>query len=325
MRRYRRPLRYAPALIHSCPAVIGRLIALALGLAGCSATTVTVVQGSTPSATATATATPTATPLPPCQQLAPGSSPANGVPGIPGIQLPAGTYISAPTTGGGGTGQYSVKSYTLCFHGSESAIDGGPFNPPTSTIGHLVHNSGWVPNNLFPDPTSFAYLDYCSSGHTCVNTSGSPNPFTFAGFDQFGAHTGGYTTFRLQVGTISAPSCLNDPNYYSGTPKYTLYEDGSSASSSNPTYHFQMPPATRVSTYLGGGTAGSDYVYFCSAGTVASINSFLKQSMQNDGYTVTNTSGGCFTANKGTSPNLYSIQTCVSNPNNYYLRIFVPQ
>lgn len=297
------------------------LILCVLSLAGCGTTVITGPSGST----ATATIAATATPQPPCVQLVSGATPAQGVNGVPGIQLPAGTYTSIAATTGGGQGRYTVQSYTLCFQGAESAIDGGvisPSAPPTSTIGHLVHD-GWMLNNLFPDPASFAYLDYCSSGHTCVNDAGSPSPFTFVGFDSFASHNGGYTTFRLQVASIAAPSCLNDPQYYSGTPKYTIYEDGNSASSSNPTYHFLMPPGTRVSTFQGGGTAGSTYVYFCSAGTQATVVSFLKQAMQNNGYAISNASASGFMATKGSNPT-YSVSVAVQNPNNYYLRIFVP-
>jgi hypothetical protein len=302
------------------------LTALALSAAGCSTATATASATSTPAATVTPLPSPTPTATPLCVQLVPGATPANGVQGVPGIQLPTSTYIGAAIPGGGGTGQYTVESYTLCFQGTESAIDGGTLTPqatPTSTLGYLVH-AGWKANNLFPDPSNFAYLDYCSSGHTCVNSSGSPDPFTFVGVDEFSGHSGGYTTFRLQVATIAAPTCLNDPNYYSGTPAYTIYQDGNSASSSNPTYHFLMPPGTRVSTYKGGGTAGSTYVYYCSAGTRASVVSFLQQAMQNDGYTISNASASGFSAAKGSNPT-YQIDVSVGNPNNYYLRVFVPQ
>lgn len=295
------------------------MIILALSLAACG----TTVASGSPGATATATATiaPTATPQPPCTQLVPGSTPAQGVNGVPGIQLPAGTYISAATTGGGGQGQYTVQTYTLCFQGMESAIDGGS----PSTLGSLTQ-SGWTTNNLFPDTTNYSYLDYCSSGptgHTCVNNSGSPDPFTFVSFDQFKSQTGGYTTFRVEVATIAAPSCLNNSQYYSGTPKYTIYEDGNSASSSNTTYHFLMPPGTRVSTYQGGGTAGSTYVYFCSAGSQATVVNFLVQSMQNTGWTISSAASAGFTATK-TGSRTYTVVVSVQNPNNYYLRIFVP-
>src|SRR5262249_18489999 len=147
------------------------LCALAIGsviLSGCAATT----SGQTKATPAPTTAsTPTPTPSSPCVVSVPGTSPITTIGGIPGIQLPAGTYGSAGKQSGGGTGQYSVTTYTLCFPGSEAAIDGGPIPPqgtPTSTVGHLV-GAGWMLNNLFPDPTSFAYLDYCSTQHVCVN------------------------------------------------------------------------------------------------------------------------------------------------------------
>jgi hypothetical protein len=244
---------------------------------------------------------------------------------VPGLQTPAGTYIGPASSGGGGAGQYTITSYTLCFQGNEANIDGGQLTPsatPTSTIGFLVH-SGWKLNNLFPDPSNFAYLDYCSNAHICVNSSGSGAPFTFVGFDQYASHNGGYTTFRLQVARIAAPVCLNDPQYYSGTPQYRIYEDGNSAGSSSPTYHFLMPPGTRVSTFLGGGTAGSSYAYFCSAGTQTTIVTFLKQAMQNDGYTISNVTASGFSASSGSNPT-HQVDVSVSSPGNYYLRVFVP-
>ncbi len=297
---------------------------LLLLLAGCASTaTVTISNSATSTPTMPAA---TATAVPACVSLVPGATAFTSVSGVSGLQVPSGTYISAATTSGGGAGQYTVHAYTLCFHGAETAIDGGVLTKsatPSSTIGYLVHGS-WTLNNLFPDPSNFSYLDYCSSGHTCVNDTGTPNPFTFVGFDQFASHSGGYTTFRLQVGTIAAPTCVNDPQYYSGPAHYTIYEDGNNASSSNPTYHFLMPPGTRTSTYLGGGSAGSTYTYFCSSGTQATVVAFLENAMQNDGYTISNTTASGFSASTGSGPT-YAVDVLVQNPNNYYLRIFVPQ
>ncbi len=308
-------------LISSRALLFCALTAATVMLPGCASS----VAISTPTPHPTAAPSPTPTPLPPCAIALPGSAPLNSINGVPGIQLPPGTYGTAGTHSGGGTGQYTVTSYTICFHGGEAAIDGGqipPAGPPTSTVGHLVQ-AGWVLNNLFPDPTNFAYLDYCSTQHVCVNSSGSGNPFTLVGFDQYASQSGGYTTAHLQVATIAAPACLNDAQYYAGTPKFTLYYDGNKASSSNSTYHFLMPPGTRVSTFQGGGTAGSTYVYFCSAGTQATTVNFLKLSMQNTGWAITNASASGFSASKGTNPT-YRIDVSISNPNNYYLRVFIP-
>lgn len=308
--------------------LIGLVCLIVVAISGCSSAASAKHGGSsTPTATKGPLATPTASPVPqsPCVGLIAGGAPFQALSGIPSIQLPAGTYIGPAAAAGGGPGQYTVQTYAACFPGAESAIDGGaliqPANP-VSTLGYLVH-SGWAPNNLFPDPTNFAYLDSCSSGHTCLNDSNAPAPFTFIGVKQFATPQPGYTTFQLQVATLAAPTCLNDPTYYSGTPKYTLYEDGNMASSSNPTYHFLMPPGTRVSTYQGGGTAGSTFAYFCSAGTQATVVAFLSQAMQNDGYAVTGLTASGFNAALGSGPT-YNVSVLVQNPNNYYLRIFVP-
>jgi hypothetical protein len=319
----------------SLSALTAICIGLAALLAACSSTNaggVAKVATATTAPTATPTATATATPVPPCVQLVPGATPFTSVPNVPGLQLPPGAYISPATHSGGGTGQYSITTYTICYQGSEYAIDGGPYSTPPAPNSTLVvlGNNGWITNNLFPDPSNFVYLDYCSAPHVCVNSSGSPNPFTFVGFDQFISAGGGYETVRMEVGTIGAPACLNNSSYYSGTPKYTIYEDGSKASSSNPTYHFQMPPGTRVSTFQGGGTAGSTYTYFCSDGTAATVLADLKTAMTNDGWSITNPSATDFTAtttgNCGNPPHqcTYQIYVNVTNPNNYYLRVFIP-
>jgi hypothetical protein len=305
--------------------IVAGLILGLLALAGCSSTASASVKGGGSSGTATASATATA--VVPCTQFVPAATLFRGVSGVAGLQLPAGSYIGPGTTSGGGTGQYSVTGYTLCFQGSESAIDGGtllPSSTPTSSIGYLVH-SGWTLNNIFPDPTNFAYLDYCSNDSICLNDNGSPNPFTFVKFGPYASQSGGYTTFHLEVATITAPTCLNDPTYYSGTPKYAIYYDSnSSGNSSNNHDHFLLPPGTRVSTYQGGGTAGSTYVYFCSSGTQTTVVDFLQKALHNIGWAISDTSASGFTATIGTSPNSYTIDVEVQNPNNYDLRVFVP-
>jgi len=298
----------------------GCTLAAVVALAACSSPSGSTSTGN--SATATTAPTATATPQSPCTQIVPGATPFSSLSGAPGIQVPAGSYISAGASSGGGSGQYAIETYTLCFQGAESAINGGPPAQQTSTFVQL-ENNGWTLNNLFPDPSNFSYLDYCSNAHNCLNTSGSGAPFTFIGFNQYASHAGGYTTVQIQVATIAAPTCLNDPNYYSGTPKYTLYYDGNGAGNKgNPQNHFLMPPATRVSTYQGGGTAGSTYVFYCSAGTQASVVSFLSSAMQNIGWTISNPSSNGFSATEGGG--VYRIDISVQNPNNYYLRVFVP-
>lgn len=177
--------------------LIAPLAALVLAFAGCGATTVTIIQGgSTPAATAT--------PQSPCVALVPGAAPFSGLGSVPGMQMPTGTYISAAATSGGNAGQYSIKTYQLCFQGSESAIDG-----TSSTISGLAQ-SGWKRNNLFPDPSNASYLDYCSNAHQCLNTSGSSKPFSFVGFDQFASHSGGYAPANALLSSVPPLSpCRN--------------------------------------------------------------------------------------------------------------------
>jgi hypothetical protein len=258
--------------------------------------------------------------VPECTQLLTGSKPFNGISGISGLNLPSGAYISSPHFTGGAAGEYSIRSYTVCFQGSQSQVNSNS----GSTFSHL-QSAGWLFNNLFPDPSNFTYIDFCSNDHNCFNSTGHSNPFTFIGFQQYATPAAGYTTFKLQIATISAPSCLNDPNYYSGTPTYTLYYNSLNKppTSGMPEDKFLMPPATRVSTFKGGGTPGSTYVYFCSAGSAPQIVQFLADAMQNNGWTISGAASAGFTATHGTGPT-YQIDLSITSPKNYYLRVYVP-
>jgi len=276
----------------------------------------------TPTPSVTPTVTPTATPLPPCAQLPGGATLFTALEAAPDLELPTGTYISAPTTSGGGVGRYTVQSYMVCIPGKEEDIDGDFYGPgtrpqsPLSTLARLLH-FGWMGNHLFPDSYDFATLDGCTGTRKCLNSTGTSEPFTFLSVDQFFARSGGITTFMLQVATIPAPRCLNDPQYYSGTPRYTLFEEGNSPTSGNPAYYFPMPPATRVSTFTGGGATK----YFCSAGPTASVVSNLQFALQTHGFYLTNISENEFNATKGSTPT-YHVEVKVPNPGNYSLRLY---
>lgn len=273
----------------------------------------------------TATVAPTATPLPACAQLPGGATLFAGLLTMPDLTLPPQSYISAPLTTGGGVGQYTVQSYTVCFPGQESLVDGDVYTPsanPTSSLGKLVR-AGWTLNHMFPDSYDFAWLDQCTGVTYCLNDGGTPNPFTFLSVDQFAAQSGGVTIFRLQVATIAAPVCLNDPTYYAGTPHYTLYEEGNDFSKMTATYYFPMPPATRVSDYART-HPGSQYRYFCSAGTPATILSILERGMQSNDYTLTQITPNGFVATKGSGP-IYEVDVNVPSAGNYSLRIYPPR
>ncbi len=84
-----------------------------------------------------------------------------------------------------------------------------------------------------------------------------------------------------------------------------------------------MPPATRISSYKDSGGGGAHDVFFCSAGTTASIINVLEFTMQTDGWSIAVTSASTFSATKGGSPR-YRIDVNAANPSNYFLRIYDP-
>ena len=279
-----------------------------------------------PTVLPTPTITPSPTPVPACAQLPGGGTPFQGLAAVPNLSLPAGTYIGQPVTSGGGEGQYTVQSYTVCFHGDESVIDGDIYQPPanpTSSLGKLERD-GWTYSNLFPDNYTFAGPNHCTGTVRCLNNAGASNPFTFLSADQFAAQPGGVMTFRLQVASIDPPTCSNDPKYYSGPPQYTLYEEGNDTSTMTATYFFFMPPATRVSSYKSA-TSDSTYTYFCSAGTQTTVVNFLEFAMQSDSWNLSDITASGFVATKGTSPAFYEVDVNVPSASNYSLRIFPPR
>lgn len=279
-----------------------------------------------PAITQTATIAPTATPVPACAQLPGGATPFYGLAAVPDLTLPVGSYIGAPVTTGGREGQYTVQSYTVCFPGDESAIDGDLYQPPanpTSALGKLERH-GWTHNNLFPDDYTIAALENCTVTLKCLNNAGTPNPFTFLSVDKFTAQPGGATTFQLQVATIDQPACLNNPTYYSGTPQYSLYEEGNDFNTMTPTYYFQMPPATRMSNHVDS-ASGSTVKYFCSAGSQATVVNFMVGALGTESWTLSDITASGFVATKGTSPAFYEIDVNVPSANNYSLRFYPPR
>ncbi len=308
---------------HSLPAILGAgVVALALALSACSGSTVTVLA---PTATGTATAittpaAPTATPLPSCATLVPGVVLITG--SLPGfaIHYPSGAYITPPTGSGGGTGQYVVNTYTLCYAGTVDELN-GPFSGHSSTFAYLF-GTGWgTTPGMFPDDG--ATLATCGGSRTCFTDAGDPNPFHFISFDQITTHAPNFVTFQMKTATIAAVTCPATSTYGAVEPQYLLFA-GNAIKPGTISHDYQFPPGTRAYNYLGGGYAGGVYVPYCANGSAASIAAFLKQSMQNGGYTITNVTATGFTASYTASGQVYSTDV-TANTNGFVLNEHIPQ
>src|SRR5215469_10967615 len=103
-----------PRLFTSSRRVLLCVLVIGLSLAGCATSTVTGTQASTP----IPSPTPSPTAVPACVTLVPSATPVTAVNNVPGIQLPAGTYSTPATNSGGGSGQYTIVTYTLCYAGT---------------------------------------------------------------------------------------------------------------------------------------------------------------------------------------------------------------
>ena len=112
-------------------------LSLAIGLAGCGGAGGAPGGGTTNAPTATATATPQPTT---CTQVQ-GFTSASGLT-LPNIELPAGAIAPVPTTSFGGTGQYTIKTYTVCVPNTTSDLVVSTGKGP-EPLAHLLSFYGW--------------------------------------------------------------------------------------------------------------------------------------------------------------------------------------
>lgn len=264
-------------------------------MAACgSSTASTPGEGSTTSTAPTATATnapPTATPTPSCATALPGA----GTPTLPSsfstMPMPGGSVATAPTTSGGSTGQYTVYTLDVCYQGTLDEVN-GPFSGHSSVLAQLL-GMGWgIGPGAFPD--DLQKLTACATGRLCLTDNGlNPAPPHLASFENLHDTGGGFITYHLKLAQVTpTPAC--DPAHFTGSATYNYFFDGHDMGSGYG--HFQLPPATRPSSDMGGGTAGSTYIGFCSAGTPATIIAFLQASMTAAGWSISNVSASGFTA-----------------------------
>jgi hypothetical protein len=242
-------------------------VVLTVGLTGCALSTTGV--GTMP--------TPTPTPLPSCLTLLPGGATLGAIPNFPDVHLPAGTRATAPQTSGGGAGHFTVTQYNLCFTGTPDDLT-GPFSGHHSLVAYLL-GAGWgIGPNSFPFDTLFN--KGCVSGQYCY-ISGVAVEGRQLDMETITDHAHSLITFHLRLALPpSAPTC-NANFTHSPVPGIQVaYAAGYGT--------VPLPPLSRVAPDNSAGHGGVDV---CSAGTGATVLTFLTSYMPQAGWTLHAASG----------------------------------
>ena len=215
-----------------------------------------------------------------CATLLPGSGPLGSIGHFPEVALPADTnpMATGPETSGGGPGQFTLIAYNVCFTGSASDVN-GPLSAHHS-LSATLFGSGWRLT-----PTSFPfdaqYHRLCSGAQACY-FSGDVVAGRQLEVDSVTDHGGHLITFHLILAfPPPAPSCNAN---FTNSPIQGIQTTTATAYGAVP-----LPPLSRVVPDNAAGHGGTDV---CSAGTVATVASFLLTYMPQSGWTLHSASNG---------------------------------
>lgn len=279
-----------------------------LALAGCAFTgpTSSELPGAAsatpmaPATSATATSVPTT-----CAQL-PGFASASALT-LPNVEFPAGAVAAAPTTSGGGAGEFSLATYSVCVPNTTADLTVASGKGPKPFLSLLLF-SGWGPIGTFPGDGRIQ--SDCASAK-CFSL---PDDQRYLAVDAVSALGQGLVTFRLRHAT-PPPGPVCDPGAFPDTSYQLASDQGNGAL-------IPLPPLSRVGK--GQGAAGSTYIPVCSAGTPASINAFFQQAAPIYGWAPGSNGVGSWQQTKGGHTYGFAV-TPVADATNWTLRIFRTQ
>ncbi len=237
--------------------------------------------GSSTATTGAATTPTVAAPATSCAEALPGAGPATAGPSFADLPLPAKSVSTAPKkSGGGGVGEFTLYQVQMCTPDSSPSAVNAFFAGLTS--------HGWLHSNTFPLDGSFQSA--CVNG-ACwakdVRYVVVQQPITDLG--------GGVERYLLTVATAPpAPDCSGSGNTFMPGYYYSIPDPHYKAT--NVFAKIPLPPLSRiVPDDASGGQRGYE---ICSAGTVASISSFMSKQLAAQGWTSTgggNWSKGSYT------------------------------
>jgi hypothetical protein len=253
-------------------ATLAALLTLASALTACAMTS-TGGGGASPTATVAPTTTDAATN---CAQVSgfSGATPVN----IANTEFPKDTVVTAPTTTGGGPGQFMVKEYYGCAPNTDTSLTVQSGKGPKPFM-HLQEFYGWAPSSTFPNDGE---IQSACAANSCLDFGQEHS--RFLSVTNASALPDNLVTFRLRVTTApAAPSC--DSNFTNSPLKgYQL----------TAAFNTPLPPLTLgVPDDASGGVRGED---LCGPGTVASITAFMNKALPAAGWTKGSSSQCIFSA-----------------------------
>jgi hypothetical protein len=245
LRRLRSPL-----------AVLAALATLTAALTACAVTS--AGGGAT-------TAAPTNTPVTTtCAQVSgfAGATPVN----IANTEFPKDTVVAAPTTTGGGPGQFTVTEYQGCAPNTDANLTVQTGKGPQPFF-HLQEFYGWAPSATFPNDGE---IQTACAANSCLDFGQEHSRFLT--ITNITALPNSLVTFRLRVTTAPAAPTCNSNFTNSPLKGYQLTS----------LFGAPLPPLTRaVPDDASGGLRGLD---LCGPGTTASVTAFLNKALPAAGW-----------------------------------------
>jgi hypothetical protein len=249
------------------------LVTLAAALTACAGLT-TGGGGSAPTATAAPTNTTAATT---CAQVTgfSGATPVN----IANTEFPANTVVTAPTTTGGGPGQFMVNEYYGCAPNTDTNLTVQTGKGPEPFM-HLQEFYGWAPSATFPNDGE---IQTACAANSCLDFGQEHS--RFLSLTNATALPNSLVTFHLLVTTApTAPSCGSN---FTNSPLKGYQLTAFS-------FNAPLPPLTLAAPDdASGGVRGED---LCGPGTVASITAFMTKALPAAGWTKGSSSQCIFSA-----------------------------
>jgi hypothetical protein len=237
------------------------LLTLAAALTACAGIS-TGGGGSSPTATAAPTNTVVATT---CAQVSgfSGATPVN----IANTEFPKDTVVTAPTSTGGGPGQFTVKEYDGCAPNTDTSLTVQTGKGPEPFM-HLQEFYGWAPSPTSPNDGE---IQTACAANSCLDFGQEHSRFLTV--TNAAALPNNLVTFRLRVTSApTAPSCGS--NFTNSPLKgYQLTSF----------FGAPLPPLTLAAPDdASGGLRGLD---LCGPGTAASITAFSNKALPAAGWT----------------------------------------
>jgi hypothetical protein len=209
--------------------------------------------------------TQTPTPLQRCQLSVPGSTPVSGVAAFANIPFRPSSSSKVLNTFGGGVGQFTVTTYSVCA-------------PATAVADIVPFYTAQMPANGWAVAPDFPINLNGQLHQACVQCWQRESKTRKAAVSSpLAGSSAGTTIYQLLIATpppIPVAACRAN-EYSPATPT----EFTTSFAPDIP-----LPPLSTQT--LGEGAPGISNVHYCSAGTVASVNAFFTAALPASGWTL---------------------------------------